>query len=91
MTEGLFSFTDANMLESCGNCRFFKGFYGPETVGECRRYPPRIIDHGYLRTTYESLPEAIDMGTRFPSVDPTDWCGEFQFNADTLSPPGNIG
>ena len=53
---------------SCAACEY----YNPartggqvEVYGECRRFPPAVI---------------IDRGEvvgRFPSVDGTDWCGDF--------------
>ena len=53
---------------SCAACEYYKPVQaGTEVLyhGECRRFPPAVI---------------VDRGEvvgRFPSVDETDWCGDF--------------
>ena len=52
---------------SCVNC----GYFNPTRyldVGECRRYPPVIVDGE----------------PKFPHVDVSDWCGEIQYSAVAL-------
>jgi hypothetical protein len=74
---GLFPDPTYNVLEGlrmrfCDSCYYFDT-NGPkdETDGLCRRFPP--------------APSAKDdIGNGFPIVTPTDWCGEWQEDKDSI-------
>ena len=57
----------------CKRCAYMKTRQGKGTMGECRIFPPRILDNG---------------NTRYPDVDEADWCGEFQVNTDKYHTDG---
>jgi hypothetical protein len=52
-------------IESCASCKRFKRSRPADTDGECRRYPPTVLqgDDGPI--------------CLWPSVDATDICGEY--------------
>jgi hypothetical protein len=54
--------------QRCDECRFMVPENGTET-GECRRYPPQIIDDADDAGRYTSV---------FPVVLLDEWCGEYQ-------------
>ena len=55
------------MEKQCDNCRFFQPASNPrDTTGLCRKHTPVIF-------VYQSMPCGV-----WPSVEPTDWCGEFE-------------
>ena len=50
------------MSHTCQNCVFFTD--PQDGIGECRRYPPTVIDHKH---------------DRYPFVDgEKNWCGEYE-------------
>jgi hypothetical protein len=64
----------------CNNCKYFDPQVDPESdQGYCRRYPPMPVVTRVLTTTdtggaqYEPA-----VGTFWPQVNPTDWCGEWE-------------
>ena len=48
--------------EKCDGCRFYH-WWSTQYSGQCRRYPPKIVDRH---------------AERWPNVGPDDWCGEFE-------------
>lgn len=73
------------MTNSCENCRFWRpeyGAIGDSQFGDCRRYPPEIVD----RLVDEALedgegPEATAVVYRascFPVTFQGDWCGHHE-------------
>jgi hypothetical protein len=61
----------------CGNCRFWrpKGDCDLACLGDCRRFPPAIVDGCYNEDT-QQLP--IYAATWSPQTVSSEWCGEFQ-------------
>jgi hypothetical protein len=51
------------MKNTCVSCRYWQGRAG---YGECRKYPPVVVD-------------AMDgVSTEWPAVATDDWCGEWE-------------
>lgn len=59
------------MKETCKSCKWFRLYDGCEEVGNCLRYPPRILDMSYSVVSH------------LPEVWHDDFCGEFAL--DTIS------
>ena len=60
-------------LIRCENCRFFD----KDNDETCHRYPPSMIyprSHGI----YSDVGKMLPIECCFPSVNPGNWCGEFQ-------------
>jgi len=67
-------------LDNCEGCKFWSDA-GNDT-GECRRYPPMILQPTSLEilsiTTPDVVDEQIERLSRWPIVDASDWCGEWK-------------
>ena len=57
------------MIANCKRCKWSGGWQGE--LGECRRYPPRIVDVQSL------TPDIQGQTAIFPPVVESDGCGEF--------------
>lgn len=56
-------------MNCCQNCKYFSPDRNDDN--ECRRYPPTLVQ-------LSKKPAGIMATTAFPSVDPHQWCGEWQ-------------
>ena len=66
------------MSATCGVCRFAAAITGPDGqvvfgVRVCRRYPPRPL---VLPNVQQGRPQ-IGIQNHYPTVDASEWCGEF--------------
>jgi hypothetical protein len=57
------------MTNSCANCRYFfpAGEESNREIGDCRRYPPRVVQF--------SIKEGVE--SAHPIVSEDEWCGEW--------------
>jgi hypothetical protein len=61
------STTTATTTKACASCAHYQATSA--ALGECRRHAPQTI-------TFQ-VEEGVKFESRFPSIKPTDWCGEF--------------
>jgi len=67
-------------IGNCRECRYYRGVNDRETMGQCRRYAPRIVE-GMLSLNPVGDPEdrLLAMADAvFPMVIDEEWCGEWQ-------------
>ncbi len=63
------------MTDTCATCAFFLAADDPPTKGLCRQSTPRVFAvpptpaSGSAQTTFE---------TKWPTVMPDEWCGQFK-------------
>lgn len=77
------------IVQICAGCRYFDG--PTEDIGICRRYAPRALvtwtdrpsdDDEVSDANYQRFPV-------WPSVTPTDWCGEWAASRPKFGVPAN--
>lgn len=59
--------------EQCGTCHFY--FMGAKV---CRRYPPAVLMVGMKQSLALAGQGEPAIGTYFPFMGPTGWCGEWK-------------
>lgn len=64
--------------ESCEGCHFYQSLHPKTDRGECRRYPPTIIEREVAKSMEGDLLSAIYQGSWWPLVEVGEWCGEYQ-------------
>lgn len=57
--------------EKCENCRYWREMDAEEELGNCCRYPPKVVDGGSSTTM-------LYLVGHFPEVYGFDFCGEFK-------------
>ena len=67
-------------MGECGGCKWYApdapdAHGSPVSEGECRRYPPVVV------VREAALPGA-EVVTRFPVVQLSYWCGEWELNPE---------
>lgn len=72
--------------QRCKTCRFWQ-VIDEDTLGNCRRYPPTLIQTDHLN---EVCKDALDeLGTAtlgiFPSTAAMEWCGEWQADVKSIA------
>ena len=60
-------------MEMCMNCKFIRKLHDSRFEGQCRRYPPKLI---------EMFIKNDDFYGRFPIVNDISWCGEWEKDPD---------
>jgi hypothetical protein len=65
---------DGDIQKNCEHCRFFSG--GSES-GECRRHAPAPPNTRHDRRSHVD-DDTVGFSAWWPSVDSSDWCGEFE-------------
>ena len=67
---------------SCNDCRFYKEADASDRfpeMGECRRYPPKIIESLFEQCHSETCAsDMVAMSSFFPKSEAWSVCGEFQ-------------
>ena len=58
------------MADVCKNCKFYLSSW--TSKGKCRRFPPQVVNDG------GGLLSSGEVESKFPVVNPADWCGEFK-------------
>lgn len=72
--------TTHQIADSCGNCRFMHRdlVRGVQPVTSCRRYPRQAVAYVLPQQAPDGIRWKPVMQGIFPTVEPDDWCGEFQ-------------
>lgn len=55
-------------MKVCENCKYYSPYEDGDSIGECRRYPPRIFVIGQDRVKEGCWPDVVNCS----------WCGEFE-------------
>jgi hypothetical protein len=65
-------------MKTCSTCRYF-------SENSCHRYPPTVVS--YVDSSYDRVMEQDSISTstnsEYPSVQPTNWCGEHRHTPET--------
>ena len=63
--------------DQCDNCQFFKQYPWTHIAGTCRRYPPQVISV-LSSAKYPDDIQNSEVESKQPTVENTDWCGEYK-------------
>ena len=67
----------SNERPTCKTCPYWDMVKGDESIGSCRRFPPRIVEHLLQRDAHGEPDENNQFLATFMPVAMEDWfCGE---------------
>jgi hypothetical protein len=63
---------EAEMIEECGSCKFWKQTVAKKNVGFCKRYPPTALSMLNVKAGTSEVTKCS------PGMVDDEWCGEYK-------------